>query len=77
MQLQPDLVVAEPLARQARPAEGVFALCDVLLCGAALIVEPHHPIRVNRQVGDDEANAGERPAGMPFNLGDDAPLLAP
>ena len=30
VQLQPDLFVAEPLARQPSPAEGVLALLDVL-----------------------------------------------
>ena len=60
VQLQPNLVVAEPLARQPRPAEGVFALLDVLLGGAASIVKADHPVRLHRQVGDDEAHAGER-----------------
>ncbi|MCK9991773.1 MAG: hypothetical protein Dbin4_00293 [Alphaproteobacteria bacterium] len=59
VQLQPDLVVAEPPARQPRPVEGVFALLDVLLGRAALIVEQHHPIRLHGQVGDDEANLWE------------------
>ena len=75
VQLQSDLVVAEPLARQPRPAEGILALLDVLLGGATLVVELHHPVGFHRQVGDDEAHAGEELARMPFDLGDDTALL--
>ena len=39
MQLQPDLVVAEPLARQPGLAEGILSFLDVLLGGAALVVD--------------------------------------
>jgi len=39
LQLQPDLVVAESPARPPHQVEGVFAFLDVLLGGAALIVE--------------------------------------
>ncbi len=56
MQLQAHLIVAELPARQPRPAEGVFAFLDVLLGGAALVVEPHHPVRVHGQIGNDEAD---------------------
>ena len=77
VQLQPHLVVAEPLAGQPRPVEGILALLDVLLGRAALIVEPHHPIRVHRQVGDDEAHAGEQLARMPFDLGNHPAWLVP
>jgi hypothetical protein len=31
----------------------------VLLCRAALIVEPYNPVRLHRQVGDDETDARE------------------
>ena len=65
MQLQPHLVVAEPFAGQPRSAEGVFALLDVLLLCAALVIEQHHPIRLHRQVGDDETHAGEEFTWMP------------
>jgi hypothetical protein len=34
------------------------SLLDMLLGGAALIVETHHTIRFHGQVGDDEAHAG-------------------
>ena len=50
LQLQPDLVVAELPTRQSRPVEGVFAFLDVLLGGAALVIEPHHPVWLHRQV---------------------------
>ena len=57
--------------------EGVFALLDMLLGGAAPVVEPDHPIRLHRQVGDDEADLGEQLARMPFDLGDHAAWLVP
>ena len=50
VQRQPHIVFAERLARQPCPVEGVFALLDVLLGGAELIVKPQHPIRLRRQV---------------------------
>jgi len=77
VQLQPDLVVAEPPARQPRPVEGVLPFLDVLLGGAALVVEPHHPVRLHRQVGDDEADTREQLARMPFDLGDHTARLVP
>jgi len=77
VQLQPHLVVAEPSARQPRPAKGILALLDVLLGGAALVVEPHHPVWFHRQVGDDEADFGEQLARMPFDLGDHPARLVP
>ena len=40
VQLQPDLVVAEPLARQPRPAEGVLSFLDMLLGGVDRGTEP-------------------------------------
>jgi hypothetical protein len=52
--------------------KGILALLDVLLCHAALIVEPHHPVWLHRQVGDDEAHTGEELTWMPFDLRDDA-----
>jgi len=41
MRMTAALVVAEPLARQPRPVEGILSFPDVLPGGAALIVEPH------------------------------------
>lgn len=55
----------------AASSERRIALFDVLLGGAApLVVEPHHPVRLHRQVGDDEADTREQFARMPFDLGD-------
>ena len=71
MHLQPDGVVAEAAARQARPLAGVLALLDVLLRCAAPIVEGHHPLSGAAQVGDDEPDARIQLAGMPFHLGND------
>ena len=45
MQLQPHLIIAKPLARQPCPVEGILAFLDVLLGGAALVVETHHPFK--------------------------------
>ena len=77
MQLQPHFVVAELLARQPRPAKGILAFLDVLLGGAALIIEPHHPIRLHGQVGDDEADLWKQLARVPFDLGDHTARLVP
>lgn len=44
MELEPDLVVPEPAAGQPRPADGILAFADVLLGGAATVVEPADPI---------------------------------
>jgi hypothetical protein len=63
VQLQPHLVVAEPFARQPGPAEGVIAFLDMLLGGAALVIEPHHPLGLHGQVGDDEAHTGKSSPG--------------
>lgn len=73
--LRPHLVVVQPPARQPRPVEGVFAFLDVLFSSAALVIKAHHPVRLHRQVGDDETHTGEQLARMPFNLSDDAALL--
>ena len=43
----------------------------------SLIVKPHHPVRLHRQIGDDEADTWEEFAWRPFDLGDDAARLVP
>lgn len=53
VQLQPHLGVAELPAGEPCPTKGIFTFLDVLLGGAALVVEPHDPLRFHRQVGDD------------------------
>ena len=77
MQLQPCLVVTKPLARQARPVEGMFAFLDVLLGSSTLIVEPHHLFRFLFRVGDDEADLRQQFARRPFDLGDDTAFFFP
>jgi hypothetical protein len=49
----------------------------VLFGGAALVVEAHHPVRVHRHIGDDEAHFWEQLARMPFDLGGDTAGLVP
>ena len=77
MQLQPCLVVTKPLARQARPVEGMFAFLDVQLGSATLIVELHHLFRFLFHVGDDEAELRQQFARRPYDLGDDTAFLFP
>lgn len=62
---------------QPRPVQGVFVLLDVPLGGAALVLEPHHPVGLHEQVGDDEAYTGEQRARRPFDPGADPAGLAP
>jgi hypothetical protein len=49
----------------------LLAFFDMRLCRSALVVKPDDPVRLHRQVGDDETDAGEQLAGMPLDLGDD------
>lgn len=63
--------------RELDDAFGLSALLDVLLGGAALVSEPHHPFWLHGQVGDGDAQPGEKLARMPFDLGDDAALIRP
>lgn len=71
MKLQADLVLRHPLARQPCQVDRLLAFFDMLLCCAALVVEPDDPVWFHWQVGDNKADAGEQLAGMPFQLGDD------
>lgn len=75
MQLQPHIVVAEPLDRQPTPSEGEFSILDALLDGAMSIEGPHNPVRLHRHVPDDEAHALEEVIRIPFDLGGHAALL--
>ena len=77
VELQPHLVIAEPSARQPRPAKGILAFLDVLFGRAALVVEPYHPVWLHRQIGDDESDTRKQLARMPFDLGDHTALLVP
>ena len=77
VQLEPNLVVAVTLARKPRPVDGVLALLDMLLRRGPSIVELRHPRSRSRQVGDDEADAGIKLAGMPLDLGHDTSGFLP
>lgn len=75
MKLKPHLVLSHALAGQPGPVNRLLAFLDVLLDGATLIVEVDDPVRVHRQVRHDEADAGEQFAGVPLDLGNNAPGL--
>lgn len=77
VQLQPHLVVAELPAGQPCLAKGIFAFLDVLLGGAALVVEHHDPVWLHWQVGDAEPDTREQLARMPFDLGDHTARFVP
>lgn len=77
MELQAHLVLRHALAGQSGPVDLLLAFLDVLLGGAALVVEADDPVRFHRHVGDHEAHAREQLAGMPFHLGDDPTGLVP
>ena len=61
----------------ARPAKGAIAFLDVLFGGAALVVEPYHPVWLHRHVDDDDADTRKPLARMPFDLGDHPARLVP
>ncbi len=50
MELKPNRIVAEAVARKPGPVDGVRALLDVLLGRATLIVESGHPLSRTGQV---------------------------
>jgi len=77
MKPKADLVLRLALSGQPRPVDCVLAFLDMLLCCAALIVEADDPVRLHRQVGDDEADFGEQLARMPFDLRYDTAGLVP
>ena len=59
MELQSDLVLGQSLTGETRPVDRLLAFLDMLLCRSALVVKPDDPVRIHRQVGDDETDAGE------------------
>jgi hypothetical protein len=77
MQLQSHRVGGKAVAGQARLGHRVLALLDVLLRGAALVVEHHQPLGRAGHVGDDQPGARIQFTGMPLDLGDDAARPAP
>jgi len=57
MQLQPNGIGGETMARQSRPYDCVLTLLDPLFGRPALIVKRHHPFGRGGQVGHYEAGA--------------------
>jgi hypothetical protein len=77
VQLQPHGVGVETTTRQPRPDEGVLALLDPLLGGAAAIVKSDDPLGRAVEIGNDEADPRIELARMPLDLGDDTAGLRP
>jgi hypothetical protein len=67
MKLEANRVGGEGAARQARPLDRALALFDVLLAGAAVVVEDNDALGRPRQVGDDETDARIKLAGVPLD----------
>lgn len=57
--------------------EGVFALFDVLLGSAELVIEACRPTRLHRHICDDETHAGKQLARAPLDLCNHTALLLP
>ncbi len=77
MKLKPHLVLRHALARQSGPVDRLLALFDVLPGSATLVVEADDPVRLHRQVGDDESDAGKQLARAPLDPGDDTTGFVP
>jgi hypothetical protein len=77
MELKANRVGGEGAARQAGPLDRTLAFFDVLLAGAAVVVEADDALRRPGQIGDDEANPRAKLARMPLDLGDHPPGLLP
>lgn len=77
MKLKPHLVGVELHARQARPFDRVFALFDMLLGCATLIVEGQHPLIGQAAIGHNKADTGEQLTRMELDLGDNPARLRP
>src|SRR5271169_3042526 len=63
VELEADVVGGEGAARQAGPLDRALAFFDVLLAGAAVVVECNDALSRPRQVGDDDADALTKLAG--------------
>src|SRR5262245_62807704 len=77
MKLEPHRVGGERSARQSRPLDRAFALLDRLLAHPALVVESNDALGRAAHVHHDEADAGIKFSGMPFDLGDHPARLRP
>jgi hypothetical protein len=69
VELKAHRVGGEGAARQTGPLDRVLAFLDVLLAGAALVIEGDDALGRARQVGDDETDARLQLARMPLDLG--------
>jgi hypothetical protein len=67
VELEADGVGSEGAARQAGPLDRALAFFDVLLAGAAVVVEGNDALSRPLQVGDDEADARTKLAGVPLD----------
>src|SRR5215472_15279720 len=67
-QPEPHLIGAEAMAAQPRHRDRLLALLYPLFSRTTLVVEAHHRPVVERQVGHDEAHAGEQFPAMEFDL---------
>src|SRR5262249_21847559 len=74
---QPDLVGPEPVAREARPVGGFFALLDPLLGRPALVVETDDRSVGPGERGDDEAYPREQFAEVMLDLGNHSARTIP
>jgi D-threo-aldose 1-dehydrogenase len=77
MELKTHGIGGEGTARQPGPLERALVRFDVLLAGAAVVVEGDDALGRPRQVGDDETDARIKLAGVPLDLGHDAPRFLP
>ena len=78
VKLEPDFVIAEPLAGSPGPVDRMLAFLDVLFGWAALVVKAHDPVRLQRQVGDEKkSRARKQIARVPLDLGKGTARLAP
>jgi hypothetical protein len=69
MKLEADGIGYEGAARQAGPFDRTLALFDLLLAGAAVVVEGNDALGRPRQVSDDKADTRIKLAGVPLDLG--------
>src|SRR5262245_14084948 len=74
---QPDLVGPEPVAGEARPVGGFFALLDPLLGRPALVVETDDRSVGPGERGDDEAYPREQFAEVMLDLGNHSARTIP
>src|SRR3954453_14831096 len=77
MELKTHGIGGEGLARQPRPFDRTLSFLDPLLARATPVIESDNTIGRPRQVGADEADAGEQLARMHFDLRHNMARLVP